>query len=407
VSGLSLLAPDRHAPAEGPPLTDAGARAAVERLTADLLAAARRWQIRRPDLELGLYDGAAGGLWLMSKLAAADLGTRRALADDLLDALAQQGAPPATPGSFLVGDVGVFFAAAELGAPDADGQLLDALLRCGGDGPNEVLFGPPGRALAAAARYAATGEEAFVAAWRQAMAGVLAAEVRLDEQRFATSVGHYLGAAHGVAGVLSAVLGGGGWVTEDERDRILDEGERALHVEALRITLPHGGGRTNWPPQPGVPPLVQWCHGAPGVLLALAGLPVGERPALDASLVEGAWLTAEAGGVRKGAGFCHGTSGNALGVLAIARRLPPAKAPLARRLEAEARRLMAHALGQLDAARGRHGEALGWALNLYEGPPGVLYGLLALLGEAPLTAPALSGRQPWPVLGGGGACTSG
>ncbi len=395
---VRLFDPERHAPLDEAPLSDDDARAAAVPLAGALKHAAERWLRERPELDLGLYDGAAGGLWLLSKLRGADPSLRRELADALLAEQLAKRARAKSPGSFLVGDVGVFFAAAELGAPDADALLLDALHRAGEEGPNEILYGPPGRALAAAARRAATGDARFADAWHHALDGVLEGRVALEEQHFTADVGRYLGAAHGLAGVLAAVLSSGGLASTEQTERLLDRAERALHIEAL-----HDGERVNWPAEPGGLPLVQWCHGAPGVLLSLATLPAGARPALDESLVGGARLTIDAGAVTKGAGFCHGTSGNALGVLAVARRLRSAAPGEARALDDQARRMLAHALTQLDDEQALHGGDARWALNLYEGPPGVLYGLLALLGEAPLAAPALSGALPWPAQGAASA----
>lgn len=60
---------------------------------------------------------------------------------------------------------------------------------------------------------------------------------------------------------------------------------------------------------------VQWCHGAPGMIISLAALPADLRT--DALLLAGGELTWTAGALRKGPGLCHGTAGNAYALLAL------------------------------------------------------------------------------------------
>jgi len=62
---------------------------------------------------------------------------------------------------------------------------------------------------------------------------------------------------------------------------------------------------------------VQSCHGAPGVVTSLAGLP---DPRLDELLAAAAELTWVAGPLEKGAGLCHGTAGNGYAFLKLFRR---------------------------------------------------------------------------------------
>ena len=79
----------------------------------------------------------------------------------------------------------------------------------------------------------------------------------------------------------------------------------------------------NWPatfahPAPASPRLlVQWCHGAPGLVTSLADLP---DPWLDALLVAACELVWAAGPLTKGPGLCHGTAGNGYAFLKLYRR---------------------------------------------------------------------------------------
>jgi hypothetical protein len=78
----------------------------------------------------------------------------------------------------------------------------------------------------------------------------------------------------------------------------------------------------NWPvladgpPPSGAPPRVQWCHGAPGVIISLAGL--GSRDdQYDGLLAAGGESVWRAGPIAANAGLCHGTAGNGFAFLAL------------------------------------------------------------------------------------------
>jgi len=95
--------------------------------------------------------------------------------------------------------------------------------------------------------------------------------------------------------------------------------------------------------------LVQWCHGAPGIVTSLAPFPASLSPDLEEMLVEAGSTIWEAGPLAKGFGLCHGTAGNGLAFLGLYERTG---APdwLDR-----ARRFAMHAVGQYEEMRERHG----------------------------------------------------
>jgi len=111
----------------------------------------------------------------------------------------------------------------------------------------------------------------------------------------------YLGPAHGFAGCVLA-LGDVGGVSDTLRRYAVEE-----------------DGLVNWPGLAGSGLVanrdkrirVQWCHGAPGIVATLG-------PLLDEDLaLGGGELTWHAGPLEKGAGLCHGTSGNGYAFLAL------------------------------------------------------------------------------------------
>jgi Lanthionine synthetase C-like protein len=79
-----------------------------------------------------------------------------------------------------------------------------------------------------------------------------------------------VGAGHGFAGNVLALLGAPEWLDDTE----------AIEARALATTRALAlldGNVANWPVLPtgsrsGAPPRVQWCHGAPGVVTSLASL---------------------------------------------------------------------------------------------------------------------------------------
>jgi lantibiotic modifying enzyme len=66
--------------------------------------------------------------------------------------------------------------------------------------------------------------------------------------------------------------------------------------------------------------LMQWCHGAPGVLTATADFALQRSPAMDAMLIGAGDAVWKAGPLTKGYGLCHGTAGNGYAFLKLYQR---------------------------------------------------------------------------------------
>ncbi|KIY62717.1 hypothetical protein CYLTODRAFT_458763 [Cylindrobasidium torrendii FP15055 ss-10] len=135
----------------------------------------------------------------------------------------------------------------------------------------------------------------------------------------------YLGAGHGLAGILHVLLLlPHGVLTHQEKCEIADT---ALWL--VEQQEPEG----NWPskaPEPSVlvhkhaSELVQWCHGAPGILIMLSNILIrhkdcttpSQRHILHNSIRLAAELVYQRGFLRKGVGFCHGVGGSVYALLA-------------------------------------------------------------------------------------------
>jgi lantibiotic modifying enzyme len=184
-----------------------------------------------------------------------------------------------------------------------------------------------------------------------------------------------LGAAHGFAGNAFALLSG---------DDLLDDARReSLHercAQALQATAIVADGGANWPPSArgkDAKLLVQWCHGAPGIVTGLARLRRGTE--VDRLLDLAGETIWRAGPLAKGSGLCHGTAGNGYAFLKLYRRTGDD------RWLDRARAFAMHAIAQSEAARERFGQG---RYTLFTGDPGVAWYLWS----------CVTATDAWPLL---------
>jgi lantibiotic modifying enzyme len=331
-----------------------------------------------------LYCGASGVVWALDALR------RRGLAETSLDLSSVAGeaveqwraAPelsPSTPmpaaaeAGFLSGETGILLVAWRLGLP---GRLEDDLerriLESRESEADELMWGMPGALVAAQAMLDWTGDARWAAAWNQ-LADLLWQRRTADGLWVQDLFGRQsrgLGPVHGLVGNVLALLGGSGLAPE-RRAALVDDAtavlERAAVVE---------DGLVNWPPsvESSRDKLrLQWCHGAPGIVVSTASYMPEEL------LLGGAELTWQAGppGMEKGSGLCHGTAGNGYAFLKAFERTGDD-----RWLE-RARQFCMHALEQIE--RRRHGR-----YSLFTGDVGV----------ALYAADCLEGRAAYPIVDG-------
>jgi hypothetical protein len=269
-----------------------------------------------------LYVGAAGVIWALETLrrrghaeTKLDLGdgARRTL--DAYrrepDLMAGVELPDTAHSGLLGGETGILVVACRL-APSAElADALEARIRENVDTrADELMWGVPGTLRAAAAMYEATGEERWATAWHDSAYALLArrdADGLWTQHLWGTTF-RALGASHGTAGNVAALLAGG-----------LLDGARREQLEretndVLARTAVVEDGFANWPNAEGESLVneedgeikVQWCAGGPGVVTCAA-------PYLDAELfLAGCELPWRTGPpiLEKGPSICHGTAGN-------------------------------------------------------------------------------------------------
>ncbi|KAJ6475769.1 hypothetical protein C8R47DRAFT_1142393 [Mycena vitilis] len=133
----------------------------------------------------------------------------------------------------------------------------------------------------------------------------------------------YLGAAHGVAGILHVLLLCPAQITRPYMESILLTVDWLIGCQDPQGNWPSAapiGGFTGHEKE-----LVQWCHGASGILLALCTVlrcatPTSSGPRLEKVIVSvqaGASLAYRHGLLSKGLGLCHGVAGSVFALLAV------------------------------------------------------------------------------------------
>lgn len=368
-----LFDPTRHEPLQAPPWDEATARSAIRRMADSALAAYEPglgWRAHplddpEPPIDRfhNLYFGAGGVIWALRHLA--QRGAIEALPDfrPFVATLREANRPlladhPNGSASYLFGDTGLDLLHWTLQPDEAVAQRLFDTVKGNLHHPaREPLWGNPGTVLAAIHMAEATGEARWAMLVREA-AAVLQGEMELDadtgtwlwvQNMHGRPPSRYIGAGHGFAGNVYPFLRAAALLPPEQVALVV---ERALAT--LQATARHVDDGANWfaginPQRPAhVLPLVQDCHGAPGIVCRLATVP--RTPEWDALLLQAGALAWHAGPLSKGAGLCHGTAGSGVAMLKLWRR---SGEPV---WLARARALAMHGCGQVERHRVEHGQ---------------------------------------------------
>jgi lantibiotic modifying enzyme len=252
-------------------------------------------------------------------------------------------------------------------SPELADELFTRVRENVGNEAVEIMWGAPGTMLAARAMHEWTGDERWADAWQESAESVLDMrdEDGLWTNRLYGDTFRSLTPPHGLVGNVQALSAG----LDNERRTSL-EGETADLLARFAVVE---DGVANWPRREGVEPdRLQWCAGAPGILVSASSY-------LDEELVlAGAELIWQAGppGMEKGSGICHGTAGNGYAFLKVFERTGD-ELWLER-----ARRFAVHAVEQVERrGKGRY--------SLFTGDVGV----------ALYVADCLEGRSVYPIIG--------
>ena len=376
-----LFIPDRHEALRGDAWSEGAARAAIGRIASATCAGfdpRTLWPTHPRDREdpavalpmASLYQGAAGVIWALERLKAdgmVDLGIDfSATIAGLLEPNRRfNEAAGIAASSYLLGDAGLLLlqwkrlrdpAAADALFALAEGNLHNPAL--------EALWGSPGTLIAVLHMLDDLPEPAQQQRWQHLLqrgAAILLDQMHAvrhslqpqteawlwTQDMYGRQLDH-LGAGHGFAGNLFPVLRGARWL-----DAALVERFEERAAQTLGIAAEREGIAVNWQPlfdraAAGYPPkpLMQDCHGAPGIICRLAGT---SSPALRELLVAGGEAVWAAGPLVKPPGLCHGTDGNGHAFLKLHAMTGEAQ------WLARARAFAMHAIRQSDDAATSHG----------------------------------------------------
>jgi hypothetical protein len=372
---------DRHEPLAGEPWSETAARRAIGVLVAaacDAFDPQTLWPLHPRDADDAdaslpnpmLYNGAAGVIWALlhlQRLGLADVPIDFGATIDTLPAHGRR--CPATletdRRSYLFGDSGIALLQWKQRHDPAVADALYQVVEANLENPTlEALWGSSGTLIAALHmlddEHAADQHPRWRALLHRGVQTLYAQmhsarhsaqperEVWLWTQDMYGNQCDYLGAGHGFAGNVYPVLRGVRWLDDDLVQRFEARTEQTLAVSAR-----HDAGLVNWEPwfDPvgrGRPhrPLVQDCHGAPGIICRLAAT---RSAVLRDLLLRGGELTWAAGPLNKAPGLCHGTDGNAYAFLKL-----HAMTGETRWLD-RARAFAMHAIAQSEAEAAKHG----------------------------------------------------
>ena len=339
-----LFDPARHEPITVTAWDEVAARAAVTRIAAAAeheIEPAGCWRTHpRDDPEspgerrVDLYVGGGGVVWALRHLAARGAITLRTDFSPVLGEAVERNRVLLAGGtegtsSYLLGDAGLLLLQWQAAREPALADALFGVVQGNLHHPaREALWGNSGTVLAAVHMAEATGQGRWTSLVQQAVQ-VLWDEIDIEpetgtwgsEQFLYGKKSRYLGAGHGFVGNVYPALRGAALLDEHVVAGFAQRALQTLQAVALR-----SDAGINWPvwvpwaaaQVAGRLPLVQDCHGAPGIICRLATAP---RTADWDELLRGAGeLTWHAGPLTKGASLCHGTSGSALACLKLWRR---------------------------------------------------------------------------------------
>lgn len=289
-----------------------------------------------------IYTGAMGVLWSWIKLrqySDTDLPvSSERLADDIYNrfmkteavSLIEFGADGLLP-SYWLGETGVLRALLDLFPerfPDYEKRLQRLLANNMTNPTLEPLWGGTGSiitALAQLEQHESASLRDALATHARYMQSALQHNEQYDcgiwEQDLYGNRLHLLGAGHGFVGNLYPFLRGA-----DYLPAALTEWARTTAVNTLVKAADIEGKCANWASNLGGidrsrdKHLVQWCHGAPGVIISVNPIPVGYSTELDDLLIKAGELIWQAGPLTKGISLCHGTDGNGMALLKLYKR---------------------------------------------------------------------------------------
>jgi hypothetical protein len=393
----AIFDPAEHEPIAGGGWDETLARAFVERTVREADAAhdgERHWPLHPEDAYggntepfRGVYCGTAGTMWALFRLAQTyGIALRNDYASAIVEVEKQYRKRPLETGrvvpSYFLGTAGIMFARYVI---TGKRSILDQLtwdVAVNATNPaREALWGASGTViplLLLRERDGAVYNDHIVRRVQKELWKTWEPDTLLWEQKLYGVRARYVGAAHGAIGNLAPLVRAPDLLSPDRSETLAERVPALLAAYVLR-----DGDAANWytAADPNIGNRLQWCHGAPGVIMGLARYPSHDER-VEELLVAGGEAIWCAGPLRKGPTLCHGTAGNGFALLRLAQRTGDAG------WRARAAQFAMHAIRQVAAWRESFGMP---AWSLWTGELGVAVFVDAVLRNDPavLTLDAL------------------
>ncbi|HWL87754.1 MAG TPA: LanC-like protein [Polyangiaceae bacterium] len=337
-----LYDPARHEPLRLLPWDESQVRAAIEHIVSETesrFSEDEYWPLHPLDregdemgrVETPLYHGACGVFWALHYLQAVGAATlSRSYVGEWDRLLARNRtwlgkSVERDRASFVVGDTPIRMMAFGGEPTEELESALDALIAGNLEHPaRDLMSGSPGTLLAALFLYERTGKPRWSDLFRLT-ADKLWSQLEWSPRHRCSywtqdldgRLSNCLGAVHGFVGAALPLIRGR-YLLDAEA---WTAWERCIVTTAQR-TAHRLGAHANWRPQLDITndvkkKLVQFCHGAPGFVICLAGIP---STALDDLLLAAGETIWSAGPLTKGSNLCHGTGGNGYAFLKLHQR---------------------------------------------------------------------------------------
>lgn len=298
-----------------------------------------------------MYFGASGVLWSLIQIAdflkeGLPLNKKELINQIYSDYITSPDTKEVVPSLYL-GEVGILLIQYKIDPSIKIEDRLYEIIEENIENPTlEALWGAPGTMLGASYMYYWTKDKKWADLFvknSDFLIKTLKDSVAKDEiiwtQDLYGKERRFVGAGHGYYGNIFGILKQLELLSEQDQSFLIDH--VVSTTKDLALTQDN---LTNWPPTLSTEreklPLVQWCHGSPGVINSLESFPKDINEDLEKLMTNAGELVWHAGPLKKGVALCHGTDGNGISFLQLFERTSDQK------WLDRARKFAMHAIGQ-------------------------------------------------------------
>ena len=284
-----------------------------------------------------IYFGAAGALWALSNISnylktPLPLNKVKIINNIHTKYLESPDTKNVVP-SFFLGEVGILLVKYKYDPSQETEDRLYKLIKENIENKTlEALWGAPGTMLGASLMYDWLDDKKWANLFvdnARFLIDELKKSIEKDEviwtQNMYKNKVKFVGAGHGYFGNIFGILKKLDLLSKNDQDFVLS------HVSHTTVQLAMvEAGLVNWPAilkseKMTKLPILQWCHGSPGVITSLESFPKNQDEKIEQLLVGAGELVWKAGPLKKGIALCHGTDGNGYAFLQLYKRTNDSK----------------------------------------------------------------------------------